>query len=53
MMEDEFFIEREISYYRAMLKLRMCDKNRAALMRLLTEAEHKLTEVTSRQAQLS
>jgi hypothetical protein len=53
MMEDAFFIAREMSHYGAMLKLYMGDESHAALMRLLAEAEHKLAVVTSLQAQQS
>lgn len=42
MQEDTHFIQRDISHYGAMLKLRMGDQSRAALLRLLAEAEHKL-----------
>jgi hypothetical protein len=53
MMEDAFFIEREISLYRAMLKLYMGDVSRAAIKRLLAEAEYKLAVVTGLEAQQS
>jgi hypothetical protein len=38
MMEDAFFIGREISCYGAMLKLRMDNESRATLERLLADA---------------
>jgi len=51
MMEDLFFIQREISVYRAMLKLYMGAESRATLMQLLAEAEHKLAVATDRELQ--
>ena len=50
MREDPFFIKREISHYEAMLNLHMSDESRAALRRLLAEAEHKLDVATTRGA---
>ncbi len=45
MREDPIFIRRDISHYEAMLKLHMSDESRAALLRLLAEAERKLAVV--------
>jgi hypothetical protein len=47
MHEDAVFIQRDISHYGAMLKLHMGGESRAALMRLLAEAEHKLAVATA------
>jgi hypothetical protein len=47
MQEDPFFMKRDISHYGAMLKLYMSDESRAALTRLLAEAEHKLSVATA------
>lgn len=47
MREDPFFLKREISHYEAMLKLHMSDESRAALMRLVADAEHKLDVATA------
>jgi hypothetical protein len=48
MQEDAFFLKLNISHHRAMLKLHMSDESRAALMRLLADAEHKLDVATIR-----
>lgn len=47
MLDDTFFIERNISHYEAMLKLQVSQQSRGLLMRLLAEAEHKLLVCTS------
>jgi hypothetical protein len=46
MMEDPFFIQREISHLKAMLKLKMGGKSRAKIERLVAEAEQKLLVAT-------
>jgi hypothetical protein len=46
MMEDPFFIQREISHLRAMLKLKMGGESRAKIERLVAEAEQKLLVAT-------
>jgi hypothetical protein len=42
MLEDPIFIQRDIVCYGAMLKLYMGEESRAALLRLLADAERKL-----------
>jgi hypothetical protein len=44
-MEDPFFIQRDISYFGA--KLRMSDESRVKLERLLAEATQELAAVTA------
>ncbi len=47
MMEDPIFIQRDISHYRAMLKLYMRDDSRANVERLLAEATQRLAAATA------
>ncbi len=46
-MEESIFIQRNISHYEAILKLKLDAQTRAAICRLLAEAEHSLAVATS------
>jgi hypothetical protein len=47
MMEDSIFIRRDPSHYGDVLKLHMGDESRAALERLLADANQKLAMATA------
>jgi len=53
MTEEPIFIQRNISHYGAMLKLHMCDENRAIIEHLLAGAEQNLAAATKETGSLT